>query len=92
MWSRNGKELLYLTPDEKLMSVTVNTGLATLQAGIPQPLFQAQLIPLSYWRNIYIPSPDDQRFLMLAPATQTKPEPITVVVNWPALLRQSGSK
>jgi hypothetical protein len=29
---------------------------------------------------------------MLAPATQTKPEPITVVVNWPALLRQSGSK
>ena len=92
MWSRNGKELFYLTPDEKLMSVTVNTGSATLQAGIPQPLFQTQLIPLWYWRNIYLPSPDGQRFLMLAPAAQTKPEPITVVVNWPALLRKSGSK
>ena len=87
MWRRDGKELFYLTEDGKLMAVDVNTTSATFQAGIPRELFQAQLVPLSYWRNIYVPSPDGQRFLMLTPASETKPAPITVVVNWPALLK-----
>jgi eukaryotic-like serine/threonine-protein kinase len=88
MWRRDGKELYYLTSDEKLMAVEVNATSAAFQASIPKELFQAQLIPLSYWRNIYVPSPDGQRFLMITPATQVKPEPITVVVNWPALLKK----
>jgi eukaryotic-like serine/threonine-protein kinase len=92
MWRRDGKELFYLTPDEKLMAVDVNTTSPSLQAGIPKELFQAQLIPLWVWRNIYVPSPDGQRFLMLAPASNAKPEPITVVVNWPALLKGSKSR
>ncbi|HET7347090.1 MAG TPA: hypothetical protein VFJ10_07145, partial [Acidobacteriaceae bacterium] len=88
MWRHNGKELFYLTPDEKLMAVDVDTTSAAFQAGIPKELFQAQLVPLSYWRNIYVPSPDGQRFLMITPAGQTKPEPITMVLNWPTLLRK----
>jgi serine/threonine protein kinase/Tol biopolymer transport system component len=92
MWRRDGKELYYLTPDEKLMAVDVNTTAAAFQAGIPKELFQAQLVPLSYWRNIYVPSPDGQRFLMITPASQEKPRPITVVVNWPALLKGSGGR
>jgi serine/threonine protein kinase len=88
MWRRDGKELYYLTPDEKLMAVDVNTTSAAFQASIPKELFQAQLIPLSYWRNIYLPSPDGQRFLMITPATQVNPEPITVVLNWPTLLKK----
>jgi hypothetical protein len=74
------------------MAVPVNTDAASFQAGIPKPLFQAPLVPISNWRNIYFPSPDGQRFLMLTPEGQAKPEPITVVVNWPSLLRQSGSR
>lgn len=91
-WRRDGKELFYLTPDNQLMTVPVNTDAASFQAGIPKPLFQATLVPIANWRNIYSPSPDGQRFLMLTPEGQAKPEPITVVVNWPALLRQSGSR
>jgi Tol biopolymer transport system component/tRNA A-37 threonylcarbamoyl transferase component Bud32 len=91
IWRRDGKELFFLAPDEKLMAVDVNTASATLQAGIPKELFQAQTIPPWYWRNIYVPSADGQRFLMLTPASEAKPEPITVVVNWPAMLT-SGSK
>jgi Tol biopolymer transport system component len=91
-WRRDGKELFYLTPDNQLMAVPVNTDAASFQAGIPKPLFQAPLVPISNWRNIYFPSPDGQRFLMLTPEGQAKPEPITVVVNWPSLLRQSGSR
>jgi Tol biopolymer transport system component/tRNA A-37 threonylcarbamoyl transferase component Bud32 len=89
-WRSDGKELFYLTLDEKLMAVDVNTESPSFQAGIPKPLFQAQLVPLSYWRNIYVPSPDGQRFLMLVPANETKAPPITVVVNWPALLKGSS--
>jgi len=88
MWRRDGKELYYLTADEKLMAVDVNTSSAVFQAGIPKELFQAQLVPLSYWRNIYVPSADGQRFLMITPASQAKPEPITVVLNWPTLLKK----
>ncbi len=88
MWRRDGKELFYLAPDDQLMAVSVDTDSATFQAGIPKELFRAQLMPIAYWRNIYVASPDGQRFLMLVPASETKPEPVTVVVNWPALLKK----
>ena len=86
-WRRDGKELFYLNPDDKLMAVEVNTDSANFQAGIPKPLFQAQLITGFLWRNRYVVSADGQRFLMLTPAGEAAPSaPITVVLNWPALL------
>ncbi len=88
MWRRDGKELFYLTLDQKLMAVDVNTAAPGFQAGIPKELFQAQLMPIAYWRNFYVASPDGQRFLMVVPANDTRPAPITVVVNWPALLKK----
>jgi len=90
MWRRDGKELFYLAPDDKLMVVAVSTASGAFQAGIPKELFQAQLMPIAYWRNFYVASPDGQRFLMLVPANEAKPVPITVVVNWPALLNGGG--
>jgi eukaryotic-like serine/threonine-protein kinase len=91
-WRRDGKELFYLSPDDQLMAVPVNTDAGSFQPGIPKPLFQATLVPIANWRNIYSPSPDGQRFLMVTPEGQDKPEPITVVVNWPALFEHSGGK
>jgi Tol biopolymer transport system component len=92
LWRHDGKELFYLTPDSQLMAVPVNTDAATFQAGIPKPLFQAPLVPISNWRNIYFPSPDGQRFLMLTPEGTAKPEPITVVVNWPSQIEHNGGR
>jgi Tol biopolymer transport system component len=88
MWRRDGKELFFLSLDEKLMAVDVNTNAGTFQAGIPKELFQAQSIPPWYWRNIYVPSADGQRFMMVAPAIDAKPAPITVVVNWTAMMKK----
>jgi len=88
MWRHDGKELFYLTPDKKLMAVPVSTDSASFQAGIPKQLFQAQLISDTNVRNTYVASPDGQRFLMLVPAGEPKPIPITVVVNWQALLKK----
>jgi hypothetical protein len=88
MWRRDGKELYFLSPDEKLMAVDADTTGASFQAGIPKELFQTQLVPIWYWRNIYAPSADGQRFLMLTPGSEVKAAPITVVVNWAAAMRR----
>ncbi|MGH9588923.1 MAG: protein kinase domain-containing protein [Terracidiphilus sp.] len=91
MWSRDGKELFYLDPEGKLMYVDIDPNSATFQAAIPKTLFQTQLDGRYPGRNMYVVSPDGQRFLMLAPAGGIKPRPITVVVNWPEMLKSSGS-
>jgi eukaryotic-like serine/threonine-protein kinase len=87
-WRRDGKELFYLSPDNKLMAVEVNTGSAKLEAGLPKPLFQTHIITGFLWRNRYVVSADGQRFLMLNPAAENASTPITVVLNWPADLKR----
>jgi serine/threonine protein kinase len=87
MWRHDGNELFYLRPDNTLMSADVKTIAGKFLVGTPKPLFQAQLAP-GITRNQYAVSPDGQRFLMLVPAGEPKPTPITIVVNWPALLAQ----
>ena len=88
MWRRDGKELYFLSPDGKLMAVDLDTTGASFQAGIPKELFQTQLVPIWYWRNIYAPSADGQRFLMLTPGSEAQAAPITVVVNWAATMKR----
>jgi serine/threonine protein kinase len=90
VWGHDGKELYYLTHINELMAVRVNTSSSAFQAGTPKLLFQAHIMPTSYWRSNYVVSPDGKRFLMLVPASKSAPSSITVVVNWPALLKNSG--
>jgi serine/threonine protein kinase len=86
-WRRDGKELFYLSPEDKLMSVDVNTTAGQFQAEIPKPLFQAQLVQGLFWRNRYVVTANGQQFLMLSPVRNSDTNPITVVLNWPALLK-----
>jgi len=86
-WRRDGKELYYVSADQKLMAVPIKLG-ATVEPGAPQPLF-----PIPTYGALdssYVPSRDGQRFLVNVPAggeTATAAPPITVVTNW-----QSGVK
>jgi hypothetical protein len=74
-------------PSGSLASVFRVTRPSQFQAGIPRPLFRVEHSSTGL-RNSYVVSPDGQRFLMLVPADKGKPQPITVVVNWPALLKK----
>ena len=57
---------------------------ATFQAGIPQPLFN---VPAG--NTQFQVTPDGQRFLIATAPQQTSTEtPVTVVLNWPALLKK----
>jgi len=87
MWRGDGKEMLYLGPDSKMMAVDVKTDAAQFEAGTSRQLFQTQLYD-ELRRNQYVVTPDGQRFLLVYPRELEKPSPITVVVNWPALLKK----
>jgi hypothetical protein len=84
-WRRDGKELFYLALDRKLMAVGVKTG-ATFDAETPRTLFQTTL-NVADQRQTYAVAADGQRFLLNAPVESASP-PMTIVLNWPALLKK----
>jgi eukaryotic-like serine/threonine-protein kinase len=83
-WSPDGKELYYLSPDGKMMVVSV-TIKPSFQAGTPQFLFQ---VPPQNRRFPGIHTADGKRFLFPVPADQTAQTPFTVVLNWQGGLKK----
>jgi Tol biopolymer transport system component/predicted Ser/Thr protein kinase len=78
-WSADGRELFYVSPDNQLMAVSLKLGADSVQASTPRVLF-----PLRGGGN-YEPAPDGQRFLSDVP---DPPRPLTMIVNWTALLKK----
>jgi Tol biopolymer transport system component len=83
-WSKDGKELYYLTLDAKVMAVAVSTN-PVFQAGAAKLLFQAP--PQASGGTFGDYTVDGKRFLFLAPAKQTEQAPFNVVLNWQAGLK-----
>jgi hypothetical protein len=86
-WREDGKELFYLAPDRKLMSVAVRTtrGFA---ADVARPLFDTTLSGTTtavVGQYQYDVTADGQRFLLIQPVGSAS-APMTVVVNWTAIL------
>ena len=77
-WRGDGKELFFLQPDGKLMSVEVKED-AVLETGIPKVLFQTPVKGLGNHR--YGVTSDGQKFLFIE-RVQGNSEPIHVVQNW----------
>jgi Tol biopolymer transport system component len=92
-WRRDGKELIYLAPDGKLMAADVTSTRATFQASEPHALFSTGITTSIVDRtNNYVATGDAQRFLVNLGAEDESFDPITVVVNWrqtlPAAVRR----
>jgi len=73
-WTRDGRELVYLAPDNRLMAVPVRTTGSTIATGPPRALFTLTTT------SSYEPSADGERFLVTAVVSQASP--ITVILNW----------
>ena len=82
-WRRDGRELFYLSADGKLTSVSVRAQGDTLDVGLPAPLFTVPA-PASFQYDV---APDGNRFIVNS-ARQVDSAPLTVVLNWPALLKK----
>jgi len=85
-WRRDGKELYYLTLDGKMMAVDIKAD-AKIEPGIPHTLFNTGLV-VDPTNPQYAVTPDGQRFLLLKSLTEATPIPITVAINWTALLKK----
>jgi hypothetical protein len=84
-WSADGRELFYVAPDRKLMSVAVKSGSAGFERSTPQALFElrANVASTGLYIYRYAPAPDGKRFLVSADVeTSAVASPLTVVVNW----------
>jgi len=86
-WRKDGTELFYLGADQRLMAATVRTG-SNFDHDPPRALFETGTVGQHLGmvgRNQYDVAPDGERFLVNRPGRQSS-TPITVVLNWPALL------
>jgi Tol biopolymer transport system component/predicted Ser/Thr protein kinase len=87
-WSADGREVFYVTPENKLMEVTLKIAAGTLEASSSRELFT---LPLrSPAGPTYQPSRDGQRFLVLT-TEEAAAQPLNVIVNWPALFKKGPS-
>jgi Tol biopolymer transport system component len=83
VWSRDGRELYFVSADNKLMAVPITPG-AQFQPGVPKPLFDVHLGPTNANYDVSA----DGRFLIATPAEQSAAVPMTVVLNWQAGLKK----
>jgi serine/threonine-protein kinase len=84
LWAHSERELFYLTPENEMVSVAVQTG-RTFEVGERRVLFT--LGPgyvLSRLTTPFDISPDDQRFVMVRDVQAERPErtPLILVENW----------
>ena len=83
VWSRDGKELYFLSPEGKMMAVAVTSG-PKFEAGVPKPLFDVSFPGGLAWYDVS----KDGRFLIPIQLQQTANAPMTVVVNWTTPLKK----
>jgi len=85
-WRADGRELFYLSMDQKVMAVGIGPGPSF---GAPTALFPVRVAGgASSQRTHYVPSRDGQRFLINTPTGDSAMMPITVVLNWSEELKQ----
>ena len=95
-WRRDGTELSYVAPDNRLMAVPIRLASATraVDAGMPVALFPTRLasgafvLAAGYGARAQYAVAPDGRFLMNVSVDETVTSPITIVQNWTAGLKK----
>jgi len=85
-WRRDGRELFFIGGDGQLMAVDVETA-PSFRLGVPKPLFQTRSNVLPLPSRRYGVSADGTRFMMNVPLGNQAATPLTVILNWPAALK-----
>jgi len=78
-WRRDGRELYYFAPDNRLMAVQVSTQNSTFSMSGVTPLFQASDSGTGYR---YDASGDGQRFLVKVAVPDESTSAINLTLNW----------
>jgi Tol biopolymer transport system component len=82
VWSRDGRELYFISADNKLMAAEVKANSAKFEASVPKPLFEVR-------QQTQFDVSKDGRFLIHVPQDQAVTNvPLSVVVNWQSALKK----
>jgi hypothetical protein len=87
-WGSGGRELFYMSPDHKLMAVSLKLRADSVEPSAPRELFRLPP-PVVVLAGAYEATRDGQRFLALT--GQEQASPLMVIVNWPALLKKGAT-
>jgi Tol biopolymer transport system component len=82
VWAPSGRELFYVSLDNKLMGVSLKFSAESVE---PSPARELFTLPITETGLIPYDTADGQRFLVRATTSIT--QPLNVIVNWPALLK-----
>jgi dipeptidyl aminopeptidase/acylaminoacyl peptidase len=85
-WRQDGKELFYISPNQKFMAVEVDRG-SGFKAGVPEVLFDIPVVGLSIPTR-YGVAQDGQQFILVSSLEESNLKPLTVVLNWAAGRKQ----
>jgi hypothetical protein len=83
-WGAGGRELFYVAPDNKLMAADITITADSVHPSVPRALFTLPIIDNGWSPYDTI---DGHRFLVRSVPQQASP-PLTLIVNWPALLKK----
>ncbi len=81
LWRADGKELLFLSPDGRVMAAPIQTS-PSFEAGTPRTLFQESL----KLERLAL-SPDGQRLLVRISRAAPAANNVRLILNWPAELK-----
>ena len=84
-WNRNGKELVYQTPDNKIMSAEVKANGTSFEVGVVKTLFEMKAKGLVGFGDV---TADGQKFLMALQVGGQSVPPLTLVTNWDKELKK----
>ena len=93
-WGEGSREIVYVAPNHRLMAAALGGSETGIVVGTPRALFQIDNLAeedrslFFATRNDYVPASNGQRFLVAIKARDPNAPPITVVVNWLALLKR----
>jgi serine/threonine protein kinase len=89
-WRGDGRELFYLSADSRITAVAVHAGARTFDSGSPHPLFAVRMASLERLTPIaqYAAAADGQTFVVNGLSERALARAVTVILNWPALLKR----
>jgi eukaryotic-like serine/threonine-protein kinase len=93
-WGEGTTEIVYVAPDQRLMAAALDGSETGAVVATPRALFRIENLAVEdrslffATRNDYVAASNGQRFLVAIRARDPNAPPITIVVNWLALLHR----
>jgi serine/threonine protein kinase len=87
-WHPEGQELFYISPEGKMMAVSINLSDQTPDPDKPVELFHPNIVQVQVPEKAQYAVASNGRFLINIEVMESTPSPITIVTNWDRSLKK----